>query len=140
MTGVVLDVNILISSVIAPFGFPRQIFSAWQTGRFELVTSVGIITELEEKLGFPRITRRFKSTPELAYDTITLLRDQATILVVPPEERLQVTGDPEDDYVLATCRLAQADYLVTGDKVLLSLKQYAGVKIISPRKFVELLA
>ena len=50
-----------------------------------------------------------------------------------------MTGDPEDDYVLATGRLARADYLVTGDRGLLDLVAYAGMRIVTPRAFVELL-
>jgi predicted nucleic acid-binding protein len=60
-------------------------------------------------------------------------------MVVPLSERPSVTGDPEDDYVLATARLARADYLVTGDKGLLALVRDEGTAIVSPRQFMELL-
>jgi uncharacterized protein len=139
MPGVVLDINILVSSVVAALGFPRQIFSAWRAGRYTLITSAGMIAELEEKLSLERIARRFNATPELAQDTIVLLRDQATIVAVPAEERRTVTGDPEDDLVLATGRLGQADYLVTGDRKLLELGQYAGMGIITLREFAQIL-
>lgn len=140
MPGVVLDINVLVSAVVAALGFPRQIFSAWRLGRYTLITSAGMIAELEEKLSLPRIARRFNATPELAEDTITLLRDQASIVSVPAEERLSVTGDPEDDLVLATGRLAEANYLVTGDRGLLDLDQYAGMAIICPRDFARVLS
>jgi putative PIN family toxin of toxin-antitoxin system len=139
MPGVVLDINILVSSLIAGLGFPRQIFAAWRSGRYTLITSAGMIAELEEKLSLPRIARRFNATPELAQDTVTLLRNQATIVAVPAEERRVVTGDPEDDLVLATGRLAQANYLVTGDRKLLDLKQYEGMAIVTPREFAQIL-
>ena len=45
-----------------------------------------------------------------------------------------VIDDAEDDYVQATGRLARADYLVTGDKGLLALRQYVGTKIITPKE------
>lgn len=140
MTGVVLDVNILISSIIAPLGFPRRIFSAWRAGRYPLIISAGIISKLEEKLSLPRIARRFKANPELARDTVALLRRHARLIVVPAEEHRVVTGDPEDDLVLATGRLAGADYLVTGDRRLLDLAHYAGMQIVSPRVFAGILA
>ena len=59
--------------------------------------------------------------------------------MVPPSECWVVTGDPEDDYALATTRLSQVNYLVTGDKKLLGLKDYAGAKIVSPRDFVSII-
>ncbi|MFN8556542.1 MAG: hypothetical protein U0531_04040 [Dehalococcoidia bacterium] len=46
---------------------------------------------------------------------------------------LTITGDPEDDAVLATARLGQVDYLVTGDRGLLALGNHSGVGIIRPR-------
>ncbi len=62
------------------------------------------------------------------------------MIAVPLEEHLPVTGDPEDDLVLATGRLASAGYLVTGNAGLLALAQYAGMQIVSPRAFLEILA
>jgi predicted nucleic acid-binding protein len=52
-------------------------------------------------------------------------------------ERPAITGDPEDDYVLATARLGQAGYLVTGDRKLVELGSYGSVTMIRPKEFVE---
>src|SRR5262249_53274774 len=97
------------------------------------------VNELEGKLNLPRIARRYRATPELGTDTVSLLRDQAVLVVVPVSERLSIKGDPEDDLVLATARLGRADYLVTGDRRLLKLGQYEGVQIITPRAFAAIL-
>ena len=51
---------------------------------------------------------------------------------------IQVTGDPEDDYVLATAVVGEVDYLVTGDTKLQDLGLYHGVEILSPKKFSTL--
>ena len=139
MRGVVLDVNVLVSSVIAALGIPRQVFSAWVLGRYPLVTSAGIIAEAEEKLTSPRIARRYGVTPELIAGTVTLLRTRASVVDVPVEERRAVTSDPEDDYVLATGRLGMAGHLVTGDRGLLAIGRHEGMAIVSPREFLELL-
>jgi predicted nucleic acid-binding protein len=70
---------------------------------------------------------------------VRLLRNQARLIQVPASEQRPITIDPEDNLVLATGRLAQAEYLVTGGRGLLDLVEYEGMKIISPREFVELL-
>ena len=85
----VLDVNVVISAVLAALGFPRQGVYAQRAGRF----------------------------------------------VAAPEGAV-VTGDPVEDLVLATCRLAHADYLVTGDRGLLELGSYAGTAIVTPRECI----
>lgn len=66
-----------------------------------------------------------------------LLRSEATY--VQPLSPPAVTGDPEDDYVLATATVARADYLVTGDKGLLALGHHGGSRIVSPQEFSALL-
>jgi len=42
-----------------------------------------------------------------------------------------------DDLVLASAVSAGADRVVTGDQDLLVLQQYAGVRVVSPRQFLE---
>jgi len=50
-------------------------------------------------------------------------------------ERLAVSRDPNDDYVIATAIAASVAYLVTKDKDLLTLKTYRGVQMIRPEEF-----
>ena len=56
-----------------------------------------------------------------------------------PNEIRPVTGDSEDDAVLATARPGSAQYLVTGDTGLLGRSVYEGIKIVTPRAFLTLL-
>lgn len=51
-----------------------------------------------------------------------------------------MTRDPKDDYLIAYAVIGEADYLVTGDKDLLVLEQIAGVTIVTPARFADLLA
>jgi predicted nucleic acid-binding protein len=48
--------------------------------------------------------------------------------------------DPKDDVIVETAVRAAADYLVTGDRRhLLVLGAHAGIQIVTPRQFLELL-
>ncbi len=51
-----------------------------------------------------------------------------------------VAADPDDDMVIATAISSDVDYLVTGDKGLLDVGEQRGVQIVSPRRFLALLA
>lgn len=140
MIRAVIDVNVLISAIIGPLGHPRRVALAWEAAQFTAISSAGIIAKLEEKLSLPRVTRRYTLTSSTAILWIqTLCSSQAEFVLVPLSERLPLTGDPEDDYVLATCKIAQADYLVTGDKGLLAMGAYEGTFIVSPREFLNIL-
>ncbi len=129
------DVNILISSTVAPLGIPRKIITAWRKGELDLVISIGIINEVKEKLHYPRIQNRYKLTEEQIQTAIATLKSEAILVPVAIQKVVSVTGDPEDDYVLATASLGKAGYLVTGDIKLQKLKNYKGVKILSPKEF-----
>ena len=51
----------------------------------------------------------------------------------------RVCRDKNNDVVLATALAGKADVIVTGDNDLLVLKTFRGIRILSPRKFLELL-
>ena len=131
------DVNILISSTVAPLGIPKEIITSWRNGNLELVISTGIIAEVKEKLHYPRIQKRYKLTEQEIQTAIATLKTGAELVTVSFKEIISVTGDPEDDYVLATAHLGKADYLITGDKKLQDLKNYKKVKILSPKEFIR---
>jgi putative PIN family toxin of toxin-antitoxin system len=137
MLTVVLDVNVIVSAVMSGRGTPRRILDAWRQRRFTVVMAEGIIAEVSAKLLDPAIGGRLGVTSGDVQAVIALLRTEAEH--AQPLDRPAVTGDPEDDYVLATAAQAHADYLVTGDKGLLRLGSHAGFRIISPRDFYALL-
>ena len=139
MTRSTLDVNVLVSSINGPLSMARAIVSAWQAHRFVHCTSEHIIQRTLATLSSPDLTRRFTIPAERLRWLEGMLRTQALLIPVLPTDVLAVTDDPEDDTVLATVRLAHADYLVTGDKGLLALETYHGARIVSPRDFLPLL-
>jgi uncharacterized protein len=51
-----------------------------------------------------------------------------------------VTRDPSDDQVIACAVAAGVDYPVTGDDDMLVLGEHLGVRIVTPRQFLDLLA
>ena len=61
---------------------------------------------------------------------------EATV-IKPSRLPKPVCRDADDDEVLATALAAKAEIILTGDKDLLVLKGFQGIKIFSPRQFVE---
>ena len=102
MIRAVLDINVIVSGLIAPLGASRRILLAWAAGAFSLVTSDGIVHEVGEKLQLPRIIRRYNVAEDDRRCAFGLLSTQAESIPVADADVQSVTGDPEDDYVLAT--------------------------------------
>lgn len=50
-----------------------------------------------------------------------------------------VAPDPKDSYLLALAEASQAEFLLTSDKELLSLKQHKSTRIITPAAMIEIL-
>jgi len=131
----VVDANVLISSVIAPLGHSRQIFNAWRDGAFLLVTSPGILEEVSRRLAHPRIANRYSISSEDRIAVLRLLKAES--MITPGSRDVSVTRDPTDDKVIAAALETGAEYIVTGDKDLLTLGKYEGVGILTPARFIS---
>ena len=140
MISAVLDVNMLVAALLAPRGTTRQVLAAWETNRFQSLTSDGIVAEVEEKLRSPRIGGRYGVTIRDIEWVRGLFLTQSKLIEITPQDIIATTGDPEDDYVLATARLGQTDYLVTGNRGLLGLHAHHSARIVTPREFLDILA
>ena len=135
----VLDTNVLVSGLVVEGSHPRQILDAWLEGHYTLVTSLYLVEELIHVLSYPRIAERLRlDEAELEAILAALL---ARAEVTPGQLRLPgVTRDPKDDTVVACAVEGKVDYIVSGDRDLLALGEYEGIEIVTPRRFVELLA
>jgi len=51
---------------------------------------------------------------------------------------IEVTSDPKDDYLFALSSKSKADYLVTGDKLLLEVIKYKNTRLITFAQFKEI--
>jgi predicted nucleic acid-binding protein len=80
--------------------------------------------------------RRWISAP-VAREFVDGLADDALIIDDPPALP-GVSPDPDDDYMIALARAANAGYLVSGDHHLLGL-QDTDPPVLTPRQFLDLL-
>jgi putative PIN family toxin of toxin-antitoxin system len=131
----VLDTNVLLSALRAGRTPPAQIVDAWRKGRFRLATSHEQIEEFKRAARYPKL--RPYLPPGAVGRVVNELRSAEVLL-----ERLRRAGDspdPGDDYLLAMAIAAGADFLVTGDKPLLTVKRAGHARIVAPRRFATVL-
>lgn len=72
MRRAVIDLNVLISALIAPQGRPVAVLTAWLGGEFELIVSEGMLDDLAAVLGRRKLISRV--TREQAARLAGLLR------------------------------------------------------------------
>lgn len=128
---VVFDTNVLVSALVFPGGRGEQALQRILEERDELLLSKAILDEL---LGV--LARKFARDAEELARAALLLGDVAT--VVKPARRLKVLKDDPDNRVLECATAGAAALIVTGDRELLELKEYEGVRIVSLREYVEM--
>ena len=133
----ILDTNVLIAALITRDTPPDALYRAWRDGAFTLVTSE---LQLEE---FRAVTRResvrLRLHPAEAGRMVNDLRSLAVL--AEPLEKLDISPDPYDNFLLAMAQASRADALVTGDKRdLLSLGRHLGTRILTAREALNLIA
>jgi hypothetical protein len=138
MIKAVVDANILISAFISPFSYPREIERCWRRGEFILVTSRGIVEEVNRVLHLPRIRVKYHlSESDIQAFVLTLIHKGNC---VSGELALKgVAPDPGDDKIISCAIEGEARFIVTGDKALQQLKEYHGIRIIDAERFIRVL-
>lgn len=127
---VVLDTNILVSALIFPGGKPEAVYRRALDRSIDLVTSAVLLAELGRVL-----ESKFDWEPErieVAIEQIARVGD-----VVKPTKRLAVIeADAADDRVLEAAMEGKAILIVSGDKHLLELGLYEGIRVVDAARFL----
>jgi uncharacterized protein len=101
----------------------------------EILLSLALLEELSDVLGREKFNR-FVTSDERDEFLATFV-DQAILVEVI--ESVQACRDPKDDKVLELAVNGQAEYIVSGDKDLLVLHPFRGVKIITAEEFLRVI-
>ena len=129
---IVFDTNIYISAFVIPGGNAEKAYLHAIDGDFELCTSIAILTELARKLD-----EKFGWGKQKIAQLITSISDLTTVFKTKPW--LKVVSDDPDNRILECALKAGAEFLVTGDKHLLKLKNYGNFEIIKLANFLSIL-
>jgi uncharacterized protein len=131
---VTADTNVIISGLNFS-GNPRRVLEMAADGAIDLAVSDAILDEVEEVL------RRDKfSWPEEEIDKAIRYISHFAKHVEPTQRIDVVKEDPTDNRIIECAAARGSEYLVTGDKHLLKVGQYQGVKIVTPAEFIQIQA
>ncbi len=137
MAKVVIDANIIILAAFG--GIPlRTVIRAMEED--EVYLSEAIARELTEV--FPKLAKKLKK------EQIIFVSERIRELIgmakqVSVSTQVALSRDPKDDHYLSLCKEVEADFLITGDKDLLSIASDAlnengiSCRILTPQEFLE---
>ncbi|KYK25928.1 hypothetical protein AYK26_01470 [Euryarchaeota archaeon SM23-78] len=128
---VVLDTNILISA-LGWQGKPRILFDEILSGKYRLVISKAQIKELLRVMDYPK----FKFSEKQKTSFLTILTEISEIIETKGTINL-IQEDLDDNIILETAKLSNANYIISGDEHLLKLKRYHKTKITPVSEFLS---
>ena len=134
MAKVVLDSNIYISGIIFG-GNPRKIIDLIIEGKIKSYISSDILDEIKEVLE----RDKFRFTPDITQQIIIEI-ESLSEFVIPKIKHSAVNRDFDDNKIIDCAIESKADYIITGDDDLLSLKEYKSIKIINAFDFINIVS
>lgn len=132
MIKAVFDTNILISSIFWK-GTPYRLMRKVIKGEILLFTSLPIINEIRKVL-----LRDFNISVEKVEEYMDIIISNS-VMVSSTENLKVIEADETDNRILECAVSSKADYVVSGDRHLLQLKDYKGINIVTAAAMAEIL-
>jgi putative PIN family toxin of toxin-antitoxin system len=131
---VVIDTNLWLSGLMLPGSVPGHIVRAASMAQITAVLSEPMLQELRLALHYRRIRPRIALSDEELERYLAELHYMAEVVDITGSTA-RMPRDRRDDIVLATWLASGADYLLTGDEDLLSLRPEHAV--LTAREFYD---
>jgi len=129
---IVLDTNVLISGIFFT-GPPYQILEAWRDGNLQILVSPAILEEYRRVMN--ELASQFEAINLDSFLDLLTLRSEIVLAPVMPRV---IKDDPSDDKFLECAIAGKAACIVSGDKHLLKLSEFRGIRILTPRQFIQM--
>ena len=127
---VVFDTNVFVSALTLPNGRGDQALRKIVEGEDSLALSKQILDELLSVLA-----RKFARNREELARVAVFLSNLGEI--VEPAESLTVLADEPDNRIVECALAANAQLIVTGDRAMLALGEYQGIRIVSLSAYLD---
>ena len=127
---ILIDTNILISGLFF-HGLPNQLLQEIDFKKFQVCINKEILDEYEEQIYKKIINPKYKLNRELNERFFRSLQS------FEKKSDLKVSRDQKDDKFINCAIDAKAIYIVSGDNDLLTIKNFAGIEIVTAREFYD---
>jgi putative PIN family toxin of toxin-antitoxin system len=134
MQKIVVDTNVLVSSLIQRSYPYKIIYELFVDDRFLLCVSEELMAEYYEVLSRPKFAR----FPDFFGNAEGLLADIETkAKKFVPTAKVDLISDKDDNMILELADECSADFIITGNTNDFTFSEYKQTKIVSPKAYWE---
>jgi putative PIN family toxin of toxin-antitoxin system len=112
------------------FGNPKKIVDFVLNKKIIACSSIELIEEYKNS-----IIRDFDESAELAQNKAIFF--ESIFQLIQPTHKIFACEDKDDNKVLEVAVCANADFIISGDKHLLKMNEFEGIKIVTAHQFME---
>jgi putative PIN family toxin of toxin-antitoxin system len=132
MIKAVYDTNVIVSAALYEESLPALLLSLALEEEVRLFVSPALLHEYETVLKRPRFKLDENEIMEL------MKKIKRTAVMVTPTKRLSILKADEADNRILECALKTGvDFIVTGNKKHFPFEEFKGVRIVTPREFID---
>jgi putative PIN family toxin of toxin-antitoxin system len=124
---IVIDTNVLISAAILPKSKTGTLLEI-VANNFVIAQNESTFAELESRIQREKFDRYFSDNGRIIF----LTRLAQAVENFPVKTRLQISRDVDDNKFLELAIDAGAEIIISGDIHLKEIREYQGIKIMSP--------
>ncbi len=130
---VVVDTNVIASAIFFG-GKPQSIINLIMNGRIDAFVTKEILEEYTDTINYLKNKYPGKKS------RIPLIEIEEKCNVIESHSSIHICRDPDDNKFIECAQDSACYYIVSGDKDLLSIRNYNGIKILTVTKFLELIS
>ena len=127
---ILIDTNILISGLYF-HGLPKKLLREIDLEKFNICVNEEIISEYTDKIDNKFSKSKYILDKDLREKIFSSFKNFNKV------SDLKICRDPDDDKFINCAIDAKAIYIVSGDNDLLTIKNFAGIEIVTAREFYD---
>ena len=127
---IVIDTNVYIQFIFK--GNPRIVFDRV----LKRIDDLYVSNEILDELCCALTNKKFNLDINKIIDFLEMIKNVSNI-VIPDINIENVCRDNDDNKILSCAVSANADFIITGDKDLLVLKEFNNIKILTSKEYLD---
>jgi putative PIN family toxin of toxin-antitoxin system len=127
---IVIDTNVVVSGIFFG-GKPAELLKLVLNHELSTVATQEILDEYQDTIDY--LLEKYNGR-KLNFSTTPIF---SSMEIIKPSIRLKICRDPDDDKFISCAIDGKCLYIVSGDKDLLTLKQYQQIQIVTVAEFFQ---